>query len=127
MSTANGPNQKPPESSLPATKPIAEILERGADATPPLPVDESAAALETRLQKEIDGRQDDKFWAFFIGTILIDIATFQHMPWVGIVCVFLLELVGLLGLAKRYGNEFATIMLAHIFQHFFEWIKKDKD
>jgi len=122
MSTAGEPSPRPPEASSPAAKPIPEILSRGADASPPLPVDESAAALELRLQKEMDARQEDKFWAFFIGTIFLDMAMFQHLPWIGIVCVFLLELVGLLGLAKRFGNEFATILLAHLYQNFCGWI-----
>lgn len=63
MSTGDDPNQElPPETggTLPAVKPISEVLGRGADDTPPLPVDESAAALELHLQKETDGRQEDR-------------------------------------------------------------------
>ena len=70
----------------PATKPISEVLEHGADALPPLPVDESAAALELQLQREMDGRQEDRFYTIVIGAVLIDMAVFQHLSWIGIVC-----------------------------------------
>lgn len=124
MSIGEGPSQEPPRDSgaLPATKPISEVLSRGADALPPLPVDESAAALETRLQREMDGRQEDRFWAFAIGAILLDMAVFQHLSWIAIICIFLLEIVVLLGLAKRLGNEHATILLDYLFHQFCERI-----
>ena len=107
-------------------KSISEVLARGSDATPPLPVDESAAALEARLQKETDGRQEDKFWAFFIGTILLDTSIFQHLPWIGIVSIFLLEVIGLLGLAKRFGIETVDVLLTHLFHRLIEMIGSGK-
>lgn len=115
-------------STTPAVnKPFSEIIARGADALPPLPVDESAAALELRLQKETDGRQEDRFYGIAIGTVLIDMAVFQHLSWIGIVCIFLLELVILLGLAKRFGNEHVTILLDYLFHKFCERIGLGKD
>jgi hypothetical protein len=87
-----------------------------------LPVDESAAALEQRLQKEIGGRQEDKFYAIAIGTVLLDMAMFQHLSWLGIVCIFLLEIVILLGLAKRLGMEHVTILLDYLFHQICEKI-----
>ena len=129
MSTGADPTRDSTEAGLPApaSKPISEILARGADASPPLPVDESAAALEAQLQKEVDGRQEDKFYSIAIGTVLIDMAMFQHLSWIGIVCIFLLELVILLGLAKRYGNEHITILLNYLFHKFCERIGIGKD
>jgi hypothetical protein len=52
---------------------------------------------------------------------------FQHIPWVGIVCIFLLELVILLGLAKRLGNEHVTILLDYLFYKLCERIGLGKD
>jgi hypothetical protein len=129
MSTGAEPSSKPPEgSSTPAVnKPFSEVIARGADALPPLPVDESAAALELRLQKETDGRQEDRFYGIAIGAVLIDMAVFQHLPWIGIVCIFLLELVILLGLAKRFGNEHVTILLDFLFHKLCERIGLGKD
>ena len=119
MSTESAPSQSNADvtvsSLLPPPKPISEVLATGADAVPPLPVDESAAALELRLQKEMDGRQEDKFYAIAIGAVLLDTAVFQHLSWIGIVCIFLLQIVVLLGLAKRLGNEFVTILLTQLF------------
>ena len=129
MSTSADPSRDLTEthSVTPAFKPISEILARGADANPPLPVDESAAALEQQLQKETDGRQEDKFYSIAIGTILVDMAMFQHLPWIGIICIFLLELVILLGLAKRLGNEHVTILLDYLFHKLCERIGLGKD
>jgi|SRR5882724_4284525 len=124
MSTGPEPPPNQPEGAGPpaVTKPFSEVIARGVDALPPLPVDESAAALELRLQQEIDGRQQDKFYSIAIGTVLLDMAVFEHIPWIGIVCIFLLELVILLGLAKRFGNEHVTILLDYLFHKFCERI-----
>lgn len=127
MSTDDAPNQETTEPKSPVRKPIPEILTRGTDSIPPLPVDESAAALETQLQKETDGRNEDRFYAFAIGTVLFDAAIFQHVSWIGVVCIFLLEIVILLGLAKRWGNEHVTILLNYLFHKFCERIGLGKD
>ena len=128
MSTDAGPNSEPEgDVSHPVTKPFSEVIARGADALPPLPVDESAAALELRLQKETDGRQEDRFYAIAFCTILVDMAVFQHLPSIGIVCIFVLELVILLGLAKRLGNEHVTILLDYLFHKLCERIGLGKD
>src|SRR4051812_19757686 len=76
MSTSADPNRPSIEPDKSVSKPISEILAGGTDSPPPLPVDESAAALELRLQKETDGRQEDKFYAIAIGTVLLDTAVF---------------------------------------------------
>lgn len=121
MNTGAEPNPTESGSELVA-KPFSEVLDRGVDSAPPLPVDESAAALEARLQGEMDGRQEDRFYSIAIGTVLIDMAVFQHMPWIGIVCIFLLEIVILLGLAKRLGSEHVTLLLDYLFHQICEKI-----
>jgi hypothetical protein len=125
MNTDDERSQKPlPETGavVVTTKSISEVLNRGADASPPLPVDESAAALESRLQKETDARLEDRFYAIAIGTVLLDAAVFEHLSWIRIICIFLLELVVLLGLAKRLGNEHVTILLDYLFHQICEKI-----
>ena len=86
MSTGEEPSQKPPSTGggLPTVKPISEVLSRGADALPPLPVDESAAALEYRLQKVLDDRQEERFYGILIATVLVDMIVFEHLSWIGI-------------------------------------------
>jgi hypothetical protein len=125
MSTDAAPPNLPTETKV--RRPISEILARGADADPPLPVDQSAAALEQRLQKETDGRNEDRFYAFGFGTILLDAAIFPHMPTVGIVCIFILEIVMLIGLAKRLGNEHVTILLDRLFHQLLKWVGPKSD
>lgn len=128
MSTADDPRPNQTDSQTsPANKPIAEVLGRGVDSPRPLPVDESAAALELRLQKETDGRQEDRFYGIAIGTVLVDMAVFPHLSVVGIICIFLLEIVVLLGLARRLGNEFITILLSHLFHKLCERLGMGKD
>ncbi|WP_445490262.1 hypothetical protein [Rhodopseudomonas sp. RCAM05734] len=124
MSTSDDPSREIVKTgeSPSTTKPISEILARGTDASPPLPVDESAAALEQRLQKETDGRQEDKFYAIAIGTVLLDMAMFQHLSVIGTVCIFVLEIIILLGLAKRLGSEHVTILLDYLFYQLCKWI-----
>lgn len=127
MSTDSGPPNQPDQPALPApAKPISDILRRGTDAIPPLPVDESAAALEQRLQKEIDGRSEDKFYFIAFGVILIDAIIFKDQSWVSIVCIFLLELIVLLGLAKRLGNEHVSILLEILFHRVCRLLGKEE-
>jgi hypothetical protein len=115
MSTDAGPPSQPEKPSLPVpTKPISDIL-APSDGSPSLPVDASAAALGERLQKEIDGRNEDKFYFISFGVILLDALIFKDMSSVAIVCLFLLELIVLLGLAKRFGNEHVSILLEILF------------
>lgn len=128
MSTGDDQRPKQTDNSKSSpNKPIAEVLGRGVDSPRPLPVDESAAALELRLQKETDGRQEDRFYGIAIGTVLIDMVVFQHLSAVGIICIFLLEIVVLLGLAQRLGNEFITILLSHLFHKLCDRLGMGKD
>ncbi len=90
-------------------------------------MDDSAAALELRLQKETDGRNEDKFYAFAIGTVLLDMAMFPHLPVIGIPLIFILEIVILLGLAKRLGSEHVTILLDFLFHKLCETIGMKRD
>lgn len=125
MNTGDERSREPPPDYLgtvPAPAPNYEILNRGSDAAASQPVDESAAALESRLQKELDGRQEDRFYGLLIGTVLLDIIAFEHLPWVGIICVFLLQLVILLAIARRLGSEHITILLDYLFYQLCEKI-----
>lgn len=124
MNTDDEPPQAPlpDQARLPATKPIGEVLSRGVDALPPLPVDESAAALELRLQKVLDERQEERFYGVLVATVLIDMIVFEHLSWIGIICIFLLELVILTGLARKLGSEHVTILLDYLFHQFCEKI-----
>ena len=63
-----------------------------------------------------------EFYSIAIGTVLVDMAVFQHLSWIGIICIFLLEIVILLGLAKRLGSEHVTMLLDYLFHQMCEKI-----
>ena len=62
------------------------------------------------------------FTGFSIATVLIDMIVFEHQSWVGIVCIFLLELVMLTGLARKLGSEHVTLLLDYLFHQICEKI-----
>jgi len=83
-------------------------------APQPTKVDESAAALELALQKEADERREERFYWICGTTVLIDIASFPHIGWIGIICIFVLEIAILFGLARKYADEKIAIALERI-------------
>ena len=112
--------------ATPASKPISEVLDRGIDSKPPLPVDESAAALELGIQREMDGRREERFYWILFATILADMAMFPHMSWIAVICTFLLEIIALIGLAKRLGSEHVSMLLDYLFHSICEklgWVR----
>ncbi|HWK96228.1 MAG TPA: hypothetical protein VNR39_12480 [Pseudolabrys sp.] len=111
-----------PEASPTSTASVAIVLDKGADAKPPLPVDESAAALELALQREVDDRREERFYWILVSVVLADMAMFPHMSWVSVVCTFLLEVITLIGLAQKLGNEKISILLDYLFHQICEKI-----
>jgi hypothetical protein len=85
-----------------------------ASKSTPTKVDESAAALELALQKEADERREERFYWICGSTVLIDIASFPHIGWIGIICIFVLEIAILFGLARKYADEKIAIALERI-------------
>ncbi|MDE2468928.1 MAG: hypothetical protein KGL35_09335 [Bradyrhizobium sp.] len=80
------------------------------ETIPPQPVDISAAALEAALRK---GREERFYWICAC-VVLMDLATFPHLGIVAIICVFLIELLVLAVLARRYADERIVIALDRI-------------
>lgn len=72
-------------------------------------------ALELALQREADSRREERLYWILVCTIFFDVATFPHLSWIAVVCVFLLEVVTLLGLARRLGNEYVVILMERLF------------
>ena len=58
---------------------------------------------------------------------MIDMAVFQHLSWIGIICIFLLEIIILIGLARRLGSEHITILLDYLFHKMCERIGLGRD
>lgn len=51
------------------------------ETSKPTKADENIAALQSRLQSEVDGRREERFaWALAL-TIALDALILQHTPW----------------------------------------------
>jgi hypothetical protein len=81
----------------------------------PTPVDESAAALERALQREVDSRREERFY-WILGLVIVgDVAAFNVVQsWTGSVAIFLLEIILLLGLSKFLGVEHIIVPLERL-------------
>lgn len=115
MSTGNG---KPPSPE--------KILEAIEKSSPPTKLDQSAGILEERLQREIDDRRGERFHWIIACTILLDLATFPHLTWIGIICIFLLEVLALIGMARRQGVDWAVVLLETLYHHVYKLMDREK-
>lgn len=89
-------------------------------------VDESAAALERALQRQIDGRREERFFWIFTLVIFGDVNAFSVIQnWAGGIAIFLLELVFLLGLAKFLGVEHIIVPLERVLNKYIPSESKD--
>jgi len=86
-----------------AAKP--DVLAPGVDAASPL------VALEAALQKELRERREERFYWICACVVLMDLATFPRLGFFAILCVFLIELLGLAALARKYADERIVIAI----------------
>ncbi|MHC2294403.1 hypothetical protein [Bradyrhizobium barranii] len=77
-------------------------------------VETSAAALEAALQKEADERREERFYWICACITLIDLATFPHLGFVAVICIFLIQIVALAALARKYADENIAIAIDKI-------------
>ena len=93
-----------------------DVLAPGMDAVP------SLGTLEAALQKELKERREERFYWICACVVLMDLATFPYLGFVAIICVFLIELLGLAALARKYADERIVIaidrMVASIWKKF---------
>jgi hypothetical protein len=76
------------------------------DGGQPSAKDENIAALERRAEELRDQRNEERFLFCLIVVIIVDAHIFSHMQsWGGPVAIFLLELVGLIVMSRRFGIE----------------------
>ena len=75
--------------------------------------DEGVGALEKAIESERDRRREERFYWILALTIVLDISSFQHLTWAPSILVFLLEIIGLIGMAKWLGVDAVVVLLEH--------------
>lgn len=84
----------------------------GASYGEPSPQSEQIAQLESRLQSEIDNRNEERFVAALIAIILLDIGVFDGMEsWAGPISILVLELFLLIVLAQKCGLDVVELWI----------------
>lgn len=91
--------------------------------TLPSPTDDVAAKLESDLQQERDSRREERFYWVISLTVVINVLIFNALesPW-GMLSIFLLQLIGLIGLANWLGVEKVTVLLERLYA---KYLNKD--
>jgi hypothetical protein len=69
------------------------------------PRDLQIQTLEEDLQREQDGRKEERFVYGLIGLLLVNFIAFPGMPWFGIATCFILELVLVVIFGRMCGVE----------------------
>ena len=77
--------------------------------------DEGADALERALESEKDSRREERFYWILALIVVFDVASFQHLSWAHSVLVFLLEIIGIIGLAKGLGVDVVVVLLERLY------------
>ena len=77
--------------------------------------DEGADALEKALESEQNNRREERFYWILALIVVLDVASFQHLAWTPSVLIFLLEIIGLIGMAKWLGVDVVVVLLERIY------------
>ena len=92
----------PPEDDLKKLIPDEESTQR----------DETIASLEDRLEKERDGRKEERFYSVLGMVILFNFVTFPEMQtWSAPMSILVLECIALLGFAKQCGVDYVVKLI----------------
>lgn len=77
--------------------------------------DRTIAQLEAEVQRERDGRNEERFLFVLSVTVLLDLYFFTLMDgWAGPAAILLLELVFLVALGRRLGIEEIAVMCSRL-------------
>ena len=89
-------------------------------------IDDAAATLEFRLQREADLRREERFGWIFAISLLADALVFPNLGW-SVVPVFLLQVVFLIFMARWLGIDAVVILLERIFDKYIAHNSHDSD
>lgn len=86
------------------------------------PTDNVAAKLESDLQRERDSKREERFYWILSLVIVLNVTFFDALSnkW-AIIPIFLLEVVGLIGLADWLGVDRVKVLLEKIYSR---WLNK---
>lgn len=106
----------PPSTSSQSTTPEPDsgVLEK-LENTRVTPLDQTAAALEQRLQHEIDLRKEERFFWIAFTSLLLDGLMFKFLEF-SLLCwpMFILQLVLLIGVAGWLGVDRVVVVLERL-------------
>ncbi|WP_322868249.1 hypothetical protein U7859_00065 [Bradyrhizobium ottawaense] len=64
--------------------------------------------------QKADERREERFYWICARITLIDLATFPHLGFVAVICIFLIQIVALAALARKYADENIAIAIDKI-------------
>jgi hypothetical protein len=93
----------------------ADDLARLEQQTTVTPRDQTAAALEQKLQHETELRKEERFFWIFLGAFLLDIIMFKHLEF-SLLCwpLLFVQLIFLIGIAGWLGVERVAVPLERL-------------
>ena len=107
------PNTQPvPRAQQPRHPDDFEII---ADTSKPTKADENIAALQSRLQSEIDGRKEERFGWGLAFAIVLDALIFHHTSWPVTIFLGLLQLIFLAYFATLCGVDRVIVPFDRLF------------
>ena len=105
---------------------MEEALEwsSGLESQSATKTDEAIKQLEDKLEKEKDGRKEDRFFGAVIILLLLDVVFFSVMPSLGgPIALLVLELLVLIPFAKRMGMEEISLILSRVLHRVADRVK----
>ena len=77
--------------------------------------EEAGCARRKPLSPNDDSRREERFYWILALVVVFDVGSFQHLPWMPSVLIFLLEVIGLIGMAKWLGVDTVVVLLERIY------------
>jgi hypothetical protein len=106
--------EQPNERGIIYEKNLGDVFAEMALRTQVTKTDESVAELESELQREKDGRREERFYMVALSSVLLDGIMFPHISAVGIIFIGAVQLVCLIGLARFLGVDTVVVLFERL-------------